>query len=339
VKLSYFSRQLKLNHTFAVANSSKSFAENTFVYIEFENEIGYGEVAPSYFYHENTATINQVLETVGPLLQHSRLSVQSIMSEVGKKVSGNYAARAGIEMALMDLAAKKESKSVREFLGINKNRSLVTSFTIGIDNLNIIKEKVLDAREFPILKIKLGTNQDFEIVEAIRSITDKPLRIDANEGWSREEAVEKINWLETQNVEFVEQPLPADDIQNTAWIRERVNVPVFADESVKSSRDIEKLASAFDGINIKLMKCGGINEALKMVDEARRCNLSTMLGCFIESSLGITAAANIASLFDFVDLDGALLLKDDPFIGVSIAQGQMTLPDKPGIGAEPVEMN
>lgn len=338
MELTFTSRRLRLNHTFAVANSAKSFAENTFIQIQGGDKIGFGEAAPSYFYHENSETIRQVLNSVSPLIRESTLSVQPIMSEIGNKIIGNSAAKAGIEMALLDLAAKRESKALGSYLEIAESRILVTSFTIGLDSVEMIKKKVVAAEAFPILKVKLGTPRDYEIIEAIRSITDKPLRIDANEGWSKVEAVEKINWLETQNVELIEQPLPACDIENTAWIRERVHLPIFADESVKRSQDIEKLAASFDGINIKLMKCGGIYEALNMVKKAKQFNLSTMLGCFLESSLGITAAAHIAPLFDFIDLDGALLLKDDPFIGVNILNGEITLPDKPGIGAELVEL-
>ncbi|MFZ5515078.1 MAG: dipeptide epimerase [Candidatus Zhuqueibacterota bacterium] len=336
MNLTFVTRQLTLNHTFAVANSSKKSVENTFVRIQSDDYVGYGEAAPSYFYHENTASIRRVLETAIPMLQHFQASIQLMMDQIGEAIPGNFAAKTGIELALLDLVAKRKMVSIRELFGIKNDRSLTTSFTIGIDNLDVIKAKVIAAKDYPILKVKLGTREDYEIIKAIRSITDKKLRIDANEGWTKEEAVEKINWLETQNVELIEQPLPADEIANTAWIRERVNLPLFADESVKRSGDIEPLAEAFDGINIKLMKCGGVHEAVNMAKTARRFHLSTMLGCFIESSLAITAAAHIAPLFDYIDLDGALLLKNDPFAGVTFANGQFTLPDKYGIGAEPL---
>jgi len=336
MKLTYVTRQLTLNHTFAVANSSKTSVENTFVRIESDGYVGYGEAAPSYFYQENTASIHRVMEAAIPMLQQNHDSVQSMMDQIGESIPGNYAAKTGIELALQDLAAKKQLISIRDVFGVTNSQPITTSFTIGIDTLDVIKAKVFAAKEYPILKVKLGTREDYEIIKTIRSITDKKLRIDANEGWSKEEAVEKINWLETQHVELVEQPLPADDIENTAWIKERVNLPLFADESVKRSRDIERLVGAFDGINIKLMKCGGIHEAVNMVKTASQFHLSTMLGCFIESSLGITAAAHIAPLVDYIDLDGALLLRDDPFAGALFTNGQLTLPDTVGIGAEPL---
>lgn len=336
MKLIYKSCRLPLKHQFAVANSKKAFAENVFIELTYEDNVGYGEAAPSYFYHESTDTIKRFYDQIQPILKNSALDVDSIMDELESNFEGNYAAKAGINIALFDLIGKKYSLPVYNFLKIENKRPLVTSFTIGIDSIDIIKEKVLSALNFPILKIKLGTEFDFDIIKSIRAITDRPLRIDANEGWSKEEAVEKINWLETQNAELIEQPLPAEDIEGTKWVRQRVNLPIFADESFKTSRDFDKLINAFDGINIKLMKCGGITEALNMVRKARKLNLKTMIGCFIESSLGITAAAHISPLFDYLDLDGALLLKTDIFEGAKIEDGHITLPNRPGFGVKPI---
>lgn len=335
MELKYKSYQLPLKHQFIVANSKKNYAENVFVEIKNQNQVGYGEAATSYFYHESTETIQHYFDQIRPDLNSDPTAIDLIMGRIEKKFKGNYAAKAAINMALFDLVGKKLSLPVYQILGIKIERSLFTSFTIGIDSVDVIEEKVRVALNFPVLKVKLGTNYDYKIIERIRRITNCPFRIDANEGWSKAEAVEKINWLETQNVEFVEQPLPADDIEGMKWIRERVNLPLFADESVKTSKDITRLIGAFDGINIKLMKCGGITEALKMVEKARELNLKTMIGCFIESSLGITAAAHIAPLFDYIDLDGALLLKTDPFQGVKINNGQFTLSELPGLGVQP----
>lgn len=334
--LKYKTNQLPLTYQFVVANSKKSFAENVFVELRHENYIGYGEAAPSYFFHESPVTIKNFFEQIKPQLDDIPLAIDSIMEGFERKVRGNYSAKAAINMALFDLVGKKLSQPVYKVLGIKNQGTFFTSFTIGIDRLDIIEEKVAAVRNFPILKVKLGTKQDYEIIETIRKITDCPLRIDANEGWSKEEAVEKINWLEHQNVDLIEQPLPAKDFNGTKWVRERVNLPLFADESLTVSTDMEGLVGVFDGINIKLMKCGGITEALKMVKKARALNLKTMIGCFIESSLGITAAAHLAPLFDYMDLDGALLLKTDPFQGVKITNGQFTLPDLPGLGVQPL---
>jgi len=334
VDLSYQSSQLRLNYQFTVASSSKKVAENVFVTLRHNHQLGFGEAAPSYFYHESPATIGRFLDAIRHELGNDPRSVDDIMGRLEKKYTGNYAAKAAINMALYDLIGKESSAPVYKLFGISLTRPLVTSFTIGIDSLEVIREKVLAAQQFPILKIKLGTPYDYEIIETIRRMTKKPLRIDANEGWTKDEAVEKINWLATQNVELVEQPLLADDLEGMKWVHERVHLPVFADESLRTSSDLEKLVGAFDGVNIKLMKCGGLTEAVRMVEKARQLNLKTMLGCFIESSLGITAGSHIAPLFDFLDLDGALLIKSDPFRGVKITNGQLALPDGFGLGVE-----
>jgi L-alanine-DL-glutamate epimerase-like enolase superfamily enzyme len=336
LELNYKIRRLSLSYRFAVANSKKLYAENVFVELRHKNDIGYGEAAPSYFYHESTETIQRFFDQIKPGLNDDPTAIDSIMERFEKKFKGNYAAKAAINMALFDLVGKKASLPLYKFLEIKNECPLLTSFTIGIDNLDVIEEKVTAAQNYPILKIKLGSEHDYQVIEIIRKITNCPLRIDANEGWKKDEAVEKINWLATQNVEFVEQPLPANDIEDQKWVRERVNLPIFADESLTISKDMDRLIGAFDGINIKLMKCGGISEALNMVEKARDLNLKTMIGCFIESSLAITAAAHIAPLFDYIDLDGALLLKTDPFQGVKINNGQFTLPELPGIGVQPI---
>lgn len=336
VELSYKRHQLPLTYQFAVANSQKTHAENVFVELKHENTIGYGEAAPSYFYHESPETIERFFDQIQPALNSDPMQIESIMGQLAKEIPGNYAAKASINMALFDLIGKKLSLPVYKFLGIKIEHALLTSFTIGIDRLEVIEQKVRAAQNYPILKIKLGNEQDYQVIEIIRKITNCRLRVDANEGWTKEEAVEKINWLETQNVEFIEQPLPAEDIENMKWVRARVNLPLFADESLKTSNDIDRLTDAFDGINIKLMKCGGITEAMNMIKKARELNLMTMMGCFIESSLGITAATHIAPLFDYIDLDGALLIKTDPFQGVKITNGQFTLPDLPGLGVQPI---
>jgi L-alanine-DL-glutamate epimerase-like enolase superfamily enzyme len=185
------------------------------------------------------------------------------------------------------------------------------------------------------LKIKVGTKDDEMIINAVRSLTNKPIRVDANEGWKiKEEALEKIKWLKSQGVEFVEQPMPARMLDETAWLRERSDLPIIADEAVTTASDIPKLATAYDGINIKLMKAGGLLEALGMIQIARAHDLKIMLGCMIESSIAISAAAHLAPCVDWADLDGNLLIKNDPFSGVKIKSGQLIYNNKSGIGVE-----
>jgi L-alanine-DL-glutamate epimerase-like enolase superfamily enzyme len=209
--------------------------------------------------------------------------------------------------------------------------------SIGIDTPELTKKKVAEAAEFPVLKIKVGLDSDEATLAAVRSVTNKPLRVDANEGWkSKEEAARKINWLQSLGVEFIEQPLPVAMHEETRWLRTKVHMPIFADEACLHLQDIPKLAEAYDGINIKLDKCGGIWEALRMIHTARAHGMKVMLGCMISSSAAIAAAAHLSPLVDYADLDGFLLISNDPFRGVTVEKGQLLLPDRPGLGIVPV---
>ncbi len=199
----------------------------------------------------------------------------------------------------------------------------------------MIEQKVREAEPYPILKIKLGGENDKEILRAIRNVTKKTIRVDANEGWKvKERAVEKIKWLEQEGVEFVEQPMPASDLAGTAWVRERINLPLIADENSLRLRDVPKLQGAFDGINIKLMKCTGLREAVQMINAARACNMKVMVGCMVESSVAISASAQLSPMIDYADLDGNVLITNDPFDGVRSLDGKLTLSDRPGLGVE-----
>lgn len=326
-------KNLALKHPFRVATGSKEMTENVFVEITRNGITGRGEAAPSQFFHETPDSVIRTLEKIKPFLMNDPFFIHSITEEIETRIAGNFAAKAAVNMAIYDWIGQRLNLPVWKYLGIDvKRRTILSTFTIGIDSLDVITEKVLEAVDKPLLKIKLGTETDYEIISRIREITDKPLFIDANEGWQREEAVDKINWLAGQNVRLIEQPLPADDLEGMYWLKKRVTLPVIADESVKTASDIWRIAGVFDGINIKLMKCGGITEALKMIYIARSLKMSVMFGCFLESSLGISAAASLTALCDFVDLDGHLLLKDDPFMGIQMKQGMIMIPDAPGLG-------
>jgi L-alanine-DL-glutamate epimerase-like enolase superfamily enzyme len=235
----------------------------------------------------------------------------------------------------MDWIGKSYSIPLYKFWGLDTSDAPVTSFSIGIDTTEIIKQKVREAKSYPILKIKVGTDHDREIINTVRTITDKPIRVDANEGWkSKETAIKNIEWLISQGVEFIEQPMPSAMLEETAWLRDRVNIPIIADEAVKSSADIPILATAYDGINIKLMKSGGLLEAFRMIQMAKALNLKIMLGCMIESSVAVTAAAHLAPFVDWADLDGNLLISNDPFSGVKVNEGKLIYNDNPGLGVE-----
>ncbi len=246
------------------------------------------------------------------------------------------AARAALDIALLDWLSKFYHLPCHRFLGVDPHSVPATSYSIGIDSPEMIRQKIMDAADFKYLKVKLGGDNDQEIVDTIRCLTRKPIRVDANEGWTTPQlALQKIEWLASERVEFVEQPMPAGMLDEMAWVRERSPLPVIADESAIGLADIPKLVGAFDGINIKLMKAGGLQPALDMIAVARAHNLKVMLGCMIESSVAISAAACIAPLADYVDLDANLLVRNDPFTGVESKKGIQTLLDIPGIGAVP----
>ncbi len=264
----------------------------------------------------------------------SPFQLESILEHVERLAPGNTSAKAAVDIALHDWIGKKLNVPLHRYWGLDKGKTPVTSFTIGIDSTEVIAQKVQEAKDYPILKIKLGGSNDEDIMKTIRRVTDKTLRVDANEGWkTREIALKKIQWLEQEGVEFVEQPMPAEDLGGTAWVRERVKMPLIADENSLRLHDVPKLQGSFDGINIKLMKCTGLREALRMVATARACDMKIMTGCMIESSVAISAAAQFSPLIDYADLDGAVLTTNDPFEGVAIVGGKLVLPDRPGIGA------
>jgi L-alanine-DL-glutamate epimerase-like enolase superfamily enzyme len=237
---------------------------------------------------------------------------------------------------LHDWIGKKLALPLYKLWGLEKKKTPMCSFTIGIDTTDVVATKVREAEEYPILKIKVGLDNDKEMIGTIRKITDKVLRVDANEGWKKKElALERIKWLQDQNVEFIEQPMPAAQFDDIKWLRDKVNMPIIADESVIRLSDLTTLAQAYDGINIKLMKCTGVREALRMIHTARALNMKIMMGCMIESAVAISAAAQLSPLIDYADLDGNVLITNDPFDGVRNIKGKLTLSDKSGIGATP----
>lgn len=333
MKITFSSYDLKLRHTFTIARSSRDISSVVFVELEQDGIVGFGEAAPSRRYGETVETVSAFLKALDLSTFESPFQLESILDYVEGLAPGNTSAKAAIDIALHDWIGKKLGVPLYRYWGLERGKTPVTSFTIGIDNPEVITQKVEEAEEYPILKIKLGGVNDEEIMKAIRRVTDKTLRVDANEGWkTREIALKKIQWLEQEGVEFIEQPMPAEDLAGTAWVRERVKLPLIADENSLRLHDVPKLQGAFDGINIKLMKCTGLREAMKMIAVARACDMKIMTGCMIESSIAISAAAQFSPLIDFADLDGAALTTNDPFEGVTIVGGRLVLPERPGIG-------
>jgi len=314
--------------------SSSEYRDNLHMRFSRDGVTGVGEAAPIIRYQENAESARRAVESVrGWLAAADPWRFSKLLAEVFQRVQGQYAAKAAIDTALTDWVTKKLGVPLHRYLGLDPGDAPVTTFSIGIDTPEKTREKAREAAPFPILKIKVGLNTDEETIEAVRSVARKPLRLDANEGWKdKEEAVRKINWLESQGAELVEQPMPAAMLEETRWVRSRVHIPLIADEACLHPQDIPKIRESFDGVNIKLMKCGGIWQALKMIQTARALGLKIMLGCMIESSIGITAAAQLSPLADYADLDGNLLISNDPYSGVRVEQGKLILPEGPGLG-------
>ncbi len=330
--------RLKLRHTWTTVMSSSEYRDNLHLRFTCDGVTGLGEGAPIVRYKESAESARQAVEAVrGLLTSADPWQFSKLMAEVFRRVKGQYAAKAAIDIALMDWVGRKLGVPLYRYFGLDERDAPVTTFSIGIATPEITRQKVREAEPFPILKIKVGLDTDEATMEAVRSVTKKPLRVDANEGWKdKEEAVRKINWLESQGVELIEQPMPAAMQEETRWVRSRVHIPIIADEACLHPADIPRLADAYDGVNIKLMKCGGILEAFRMIQIARSLGLKTMLGCMIESSIGVTAAAHLSPLVDYADLDGNLLIANDPYSGVLVREGKLILPDRSGLGLKPI---
>ena len=329
IQLRHHAFVLQLRHTFRLARGDSDSRRVLMVEIEHDGLLGRGEAAPIARYGQDAASAARAVEIMAARLDDPR-AFESASARVA--VAGQPAAEAAVDMALRDLAGKRLGVPLYELMGIDPSSMPVSSFTIGMDTPEVVEQKVREAEEFPVLKIKMGSADDRRVLETVRSVTDRPLRVDANEGWTLEDALARLEWLQEMGVELVEQPLPADQLDEMRELKKRSPLPLFADESVGRAEDIPRLAGAFDGINIKLMKCGGLGEALRMIHVARAHGMKIMLGCMVESSLAITAAAHIAPLVDFADLDGNLLITNDPFIGAGVREGKLVLPSEPGLG-------
>ena len=326
--------ELHLRHTFRLARGATDSRRNVIVELEHGGLVGLGEAAPIARYAQDADSAVRAVEAMAGRLGDPRAFASAAAraaTEAG--VEDQPAALAALDMALYDLAGKRLGAPLYELLGLDPRRTPVTSFTIGMDTPEIVAEKVRAASDFEVLKVKMGGDDDRAVLEAVRDTTDLPLRVDANEGWTLDGALARLEWLERLGVELVEQPLPADQLTEMRKLKRVSPLPLFADESLHTAADIPRLADAFDGINVKLMKCGGLGEALRMIAAARAHGMKIMLGCMIESSLAITAAAHLSPLVDVADLDGNhLLIEDDPFTGATIERGRLVLPDGPGLG-------
>ena len=325
MEIKYTTYRINLKHSFGISRSSYDYYDIVYFYIVDGGIIGRGEAAPSKRYNETTEKILSVLDE-GILLPEYCENADQLWNDIKPQLSGISALEAAANMAIWDWRGQKENKAVHDILGFNIDELPSTSYTISIGDMSELDEKIELSNPYSILKVKLGTpNNDKEIISQIRQYTSKLIRVDANEGWTIENAKEMSYWLADRNVEFIEQPFKAKMLNETRMLKEFSPLPLFADENSIVSADIPEIVDCFDGINIKLMKCGGIDEALNMIKVAKKLNMKIMLGCMVESSVGITAAAHIASMVDVVDLDGNLLISNDPYVGVSIKDGNLIL--------------
>jgi len=326
---------LELKHVFTVATYSRSTTPIVLTEIEYDGVIGFGEASMPPYLGESHQTVLDFLSKVDLSKYENVFDLETILDDIDKIAPGNPAAKASIDIAFHDLIGKLLNQPWYNIWGLNKEKTPYTSFTIGIDTPDVVRQKVNEAEEYKILKVKLGRDNDKEMINIIRSVTDKPITADANQGWKDKEfALEMINWLSERNVLFIEQPMPKTQIDDLAWLTEKSPLPTIADESVQRLSDIKKAQGVFSGINIKLMKCTGMREAYKMIILARALGMKVMLGCMTETSCAISAASHLSPLVDWADLDGALLISNDIYDGTKVINGKVALSDLPGLGIQ-----
>jgi len=325
-------------HPFVIARGSTNGYKRAWVrLVDSDGQEGWGEADPSSFYGESLETVLAGFERLRSQLPSDPFELEAAEARWEQVLPRNGAARAALSAALHDLVGKKLGQPLWRLWGLDPRKAPLSSFTIGLDTNQKMREKVREAEQYPILKIKLGTDRDEDILKTIRDATDKPIRVDANAGWSVARAKEMIPKLRECGVEFLEQPLVPEDLDGLSDVRRVAaahQLPIVVDESCLVAADIPRLVGRADGINIKLAKCGSLREALRMIATARALGMLVMVGCMIETSLGITAAAHFTPLVDAADLDGAALTVDDPFTGATIERGQIRLPTEPGLGVK-----
>ena len=342
MKLKFTPHTLYFKRPFKIAHGVRTSTQIVIVELEHEGIIGYGEASMPPYLGESHETVLAFLKNVSFLLEKHKdpFQIESILMEIDLFAPNNSAAKSSIDIALHDLIGKLKNKPCWQLFDADKNNAPFTTYTLGMDEPEVIKQKIEDGKDFKILKVKLNGENDKVIIKNIRSITNKPIAIDVNQGWkNKEEALAMINWLADKNVLFIEQALAKNNLEDARWLFERSPLPLYADESIQRYVDIDNVKDCFHGINIKLMKCTGMHEAFKMIKRARELNLKVLIGCMSETSCAISAAAQLSPFADYADLDGALLIKNNLFDGITFTEGKITLNDMPGIGVVPKEKN
>ena len=338
LKLSFKPNELKLRHAFNLARNSRTTTPDVLVQSEYDGIVGYGEASMPPYLGESIESVTKFLGNLDLGQFNDPFRIEEILSYVDGTAPDNRAAKASVDIALHDLLGKIMGQPWYKIWGLSPEKTPNTSFTIGIDKADVVRQKVDEAAPYKVIKVKMGLDNDKELVEIIRSKTDKPLCVDANQGWTdKEKALDMCHWLKERGCMFVEQPFDKKMIDETAWLRERSPLPIIADEFCQRIPDVMRAYQVYDGINIKLMKSTGLHEAYKMAVLAKSLGMKLMIGCMTETSCAISAAAQLAPMADWVDLDGNLLIANDSFDGVKVVDGKITLTDKPGIGATPIK--
>jgi L-alanine-DL-glutamate epimerase-like enolase superfamily enzyme len=333
LKLRFKPYTLNLKHVFTLSNSSRTTTPVVLTEIEYDGKIGYGEASMPPYLGESHETVLKFLSKVDLSKFDDPFEMEDILDYVDEIESGNKAAKASVDIALHDLVGKLMNQPWYKIWGYDPLKTPATSFTIGIDTPEVVRQKVKEADPFKILKVKLGRDTDKMIIETIRQVTDKPICVDVNQGWTdRQYALDMAHWLNEKGVVFIEQAMPKEQVDNNAWLTERSPIPTMADEAVQRLDDVMKAYKVYSGINIKLMKSTGMREAHKMLILAKALKMKVMIGCMTETSCAISAASQLSPMADWADLDGALLINNDVYKGMQVINGKVTLNKLPGIG-------
>jgi L-Ala-D/L-Glu epimerase len=333
LKLSFIPFELKLRHAFTIASNSRTTTPVILTMIECDGVKGYGEASLPPYLVENQKSVSDFLSKLNLSQFNDPFLIEDILDYVEGVEPGNHAAKASVDIALNDLRGKMMGQPLYRIFGLNPDKTPDTSFTIGIDTPEVVRQKTMEADIYKVLKVKLGRGTDKEMIETIRSVTSKPLYVDVNQGWTdREQALDMIYWLKERGIVFIEQPMPKEKKDDIGWLTQKSPLPVVADEALQGIEDLLPLKGFYSGINIKLMKCGGVSNALKMIRIARAMDMKILVGCMTETSCAVSAAAQLSPLVDWADLDGNLLIGNDVYEGLTVVDGKIVLPDIPGIG-------
>jgi L-alanine-DL-glutamate epimerase-like enolase superfamily enzyme len=333
LKLSYRPYELQLRHVFTVATNSRTTTPVVLTTIEYEGVKGFGEASMPPYLGESHESVLNFLSKVNLEQFHDPFMREDILAYIDGVMPGNHAAKASLDIALHDLTGKLLGQPWFRLWGLDPTKAPVTSFTIGIDTADVVREKTLEAGAFRMLKIKMGRDNDREMIDTVRSVTDVPVFVDVNQGWKdRNYALEMAHYVKERGGLFIEQPMPKEQVDDIAWLTERSPLPILADEALQTVEDLLPMKGIYSGINIKLMKCGGMHAAYKMITMARQMGMKILIGCMTETSCAVSAAAQLSPLVDWADLDGNLLINNDVYEGMTVVDGRISLPDRPGIG-------